>query len=331
MKSLFQFAALGLVAGMFFPFPARAMSAEHDNNSRLSAHVRNPKLSKDVDEADPSSLIKVIVQYRKDPGTAEEDKLRAHGATLKSTLHSIHSHAAMITRSELDALVADSNVAYISIDRPVATRDSSSPSDAPICITTTEYTTEPINAPAAWKQGYIGTGIAVAVIDSGIHNVPDLNAAPGAPGQRILYQQSFVSQIPGGYKSSPAPNKSQALQSCPAAPPTPSGVQNLSAGSILWPAKGTYPQPPQAPAVPSTSTVSGQEPVQYTNPDDAYGHGTHVAGLIGGNGQKSTGSAFYRTFYGAAPNANLVDLRVLDQSGEGTDSDVIAAIDRPSR
>ena len=34
------------------------------------------------------------------------------------------------------------------------------------------------------------------------------------------------------------------------------------------------------------------------------------------------------TFRGIAPNAELIDLRVLDENGSGTDSDVIAAIDR---
>src|SRR5580704_17599655 len=61
---------------------------------------------------------------------------------------------------------------------------------------------------------------------------------------------------------------------------------------------------------------------------DHFGHGTHVAGLIAGNGNQSSGSHYFRTFIGTAPNANLINLRVLDQNGAGTDSSVIAAIDR---
>jgi subtilisin family serine protease len=34
---------------------------------------------------------------------------------------------------------------------------------------------------------------------------------------------------------------------------------------------------------------------------DHYGHGTHVAGLIAGNGALSTGPQYFRTFSGAAP------------------------------
>src|SRR5205823_10182083 len=58
---------------------------------------------------------------------------------------------------------------------------------------------------------------------------------------------------------------------------------------------------------------------------DAYGHGTHVAGIVASNGA----SANYMNLYsGIAPGANIVDLRVLDANGAGTDSAVIAAIQR---
>ena len=54
---------------------------------------------------------------------------------------------------------------------------------------------------------------------------------------------------------------------------------------------------------------------------DGYGHGTHVAGIVAGNGWNSWG-----WMYGVAPNANLVNLKVLDSTGFGQDSYVIAAI-----
>jgi serine protease AprX len=60
--------------------------------------------------------------------------------------------------------------------------------------------------------------------------------------------------------------------------------------------------------------------------NDQYGHGTHVAGLIAGNGHSSTGKQYSRTFEGIAPQASLINLRVLDQNGEGSDSAVISAI-----
>jgi serine protease AprX len=60
---------------------------------------------------------------------------------------------------------------------------------------------------------------------------------------------------------------------------------------------------------------------QQTAYDD-YGHGTHVAGIIAGNGYDSSGARA-----GIAPAAHLIVLKVLDGSGNGHISDVIAALD----
>ncbi len=57
-------------------------------------------------------------------------------------------------------------------------------------------------------------------------------------------------------------------------------------------------------------------------PYDDYGHGTHVAGIIAGNGQSSAGAR-----RGIAPGAHLVVLKALDNAGDGNVSRVIAAID----
>lgn len=61
---------------------------------------------------------------------------------------------------------------------------------------------------------------------------------------------------------------------------------------------------------------------------DDYGHGSHVAGIAAGNGASSSGAGFFKTFRGVAPGATIIDLRALDRAGVGTDSRVIAAIDR---
>src|ERR1700726_4171793 len=65
-----------------------------------------------------------------------------------------------------------------------------------------------------------------------------------------------------------------------------------------------------------------------SSPSDQYGHGTHIAGLIAGDGLTSTGPLFTKTFKGIAPGAKIVNLRVLDQNGASTDSVVIAAINQ---
>jgi serine protease AprX len=58
-----------------------------------------------------------------------------------------------------------------------------------------------------------------------------------------------------------------------------------------------------------------------TVPYDDYGHGTHVAGIIAGNGFDSAGARA-----GIAPAVRLVVMKVLDGAGRGHISDVIAAI-----
>ncbi len=63
------------------------------------------------------------------------------------------------------------------------------------------------------------------------------------------------------------------------------------------------------------------------NPNDEYGHGTHVASMIAGNGNMSDGRNYFRTFAGVAPEANIVSLKVLDKNGMGTESAVVRAID----
>jgi serine protease AprX len=78
------------------------------------------------------------------------------------------------------------------------------------------------------------------------------------------------------------------------------------------------------PAAPTTQRVDRFVDFvrDQAQPYDDYGHGTHVAGIIAGNGADSNGA---RT--GIAPKARLVVLKVLDRKGRGRISDVIAAID----
>src|SRR5689334_22826793 len=54
--------------------------------------------------------------------------------------------------------------------------------------------------------------------------------------------------------------------------------------------------------------------------DDPYGHGTHVAAAAAGNGLVSRGE-----YIGIAPRAKLVNLRVLNATGTGSVSNVLAA------
>ena len=54
---------------------------------------------------------------------------------------------------------------------------------------------------------------------------------------------------------------------------------------------------------------------------DGYGHGTHIAGIIGGNGAESKGAQI-----GIAPKVNLINVKVSDDKGMASTSDVIAGL-----
>jgi serine protease AprX len=190
--------------------------------------------------------IDVIIQFKQTPQAQHFAAISARGGRLNFSLPHIKGAAYRIPAGLLAWLENNPDVAYVSPDRPnKAAFDDEIPA---------------VLADVARKQYALdGTGIGVAVIDSGVYNHDDLQN-PNTSQSRIVYSESFI----------------------------PS----------------------------DTST------------NDAYGHGTHVAGIIAGNGQDSQGDRYSQQFTGLAPNANIINLRVLDSTGSGTDSQVIAAIQR---
>lgn len=55
--------------------------------------------------------------------------------------------------------------------------------------------------------------------------------------------------------------------------------------------------------------------------NDATGHGTHIAGIIGGSGYRSDG-----LYAGIAPQVNFISLKISDEEGKAYESDAIAAM-----
>jgi serine protease AprX len=182
--------------------------------------------------------VSVIIQFR--AGTDHGNAMK-FAKRLKKHLGVVNGEAVDIPVKLLDQLLERPEVAYVTPDR----KNKPAWDDAP----------QPVNDGIARQNyGVDGTGIGIAVIDSGVYQHDDLQSAD-MKSSRIVYSESFV---PG-----------------------------------------------------DAST------------NDAYGHGTHVAGILAGNGHDSAGR-----FYGIAPNANIINLRVLDANGAGSDSQVIAAINR---
>jgi serine protease AprX len=154
----------------------------------------------------------------------------------------VNSGAYSLPASALAGLAADPDVAYIAPDRELHGL--------------LDLSTAAVNASAAANYDLDGTGIGIAILDSGVTLVNDLKVL-GSGGSRIVYSQDFTGE----------------------------GITN-----------------------------------------DLYGHGTHVAGIAAGNGKASSYAADFRTLRGVAPMARIINLRVLNSYGVGTDSAVIAAI-----
>ena len=203
-----------------------------------------PVVARAQKNTESQETAKIIVQYRQTPHAKQEGRVQRLGAHLNARLGLVKAIALTVPTSALTALAADPEVVAIHADHPLKGMDS--------------VTNAVVNISSAWNAGYNGSGIGVAIIDSGINDShPDLWDAKQTHS-RVVYHQDFT--------GTPTTNSSGA---------------------------------------------------KY----DLYGHGTHVAGIVGGNGYLSSGN-----YSGVAPAVNLVDLRALDENGDGSDSTVIAAI-----
>jgi serine protease AprX len=70
------------------------------------------------------------------------------------------------------------------------------------------------------------------------------------------------------------------------------------------------------------TTAPPPAPSELEGPEDFYGHGTWCAGLAAGTGYASSG-----TYKGAAPGAQLVNVKVLNRAGEGLSGWIVAGLD----
>ena len=85
---------------------------------------------------------------------------------------------------------------------------------------------------------------------------------------------------------------------------------------------GIYGHPDLAGRVVAAIDFTSASPTASAAPlGDPGGHGTHVAGLIAGDGTASGGA-----FVGVAPGANLIDVRVINASGASNVSTVLAGL-----
>jgi serine protease AprX len=161
------------------------------------------------------------------------------GGTLRRSLPIIGAYVADMPNAALNGLANNAHIRHIGLDRVV--------------IGALERTGATIGAIAVRQEfGFDGSGVGVAVIDSGV--TPWHDDLSGSGGQRVDRFVDFVNGHDAAY--------------------------------------------------------------------DDNGHGTHVAGIVAGNGMDSNGGRS-----GIAPNARLIVLKALRADGTGRISDVIAALD----
>ncbi|MES9523916.1 S8 family peptidase [Streptomyces capoamus] len=183
--------------------------------------------------------LKVIVGYR---GTATAAKADVRDAgTLRRSLTALNADAvqtpAKATAELWDAVTngdrTASGIAHVWLDGVrKASLDKSVPQ---------------IGAPTAWKAGYTGKGVKVAVLDTGVDTRhPDLK-------DQVVASKNFTSAA---------------------------------------------------------------------DATDHFGHGTHVASIVAGTGAKSGGK-----YKGVAPDAKLLNGKVLDDTGSGDDSGILAGME----
>lgn len=85
---------------------------------------------------------------------------------------------------------------------------------------------------------------------------------------------------------------------------------------------GVAPHPAITTLVTAVDALGQDPPLVLPETVDPNGHGTHVAGILVGDGASSQGGRLH----GLAPQAGLVSVRVLDGDGRGKTSDVLAGL-----
>ncbi len=197
----------------------------------------------------PNDLAKVIVTYKSRPNENDVSDLKGRGARVKEVFSIITGVAASLPSAEVAKLKANPRVLRV---EPDVALEMFAPEEAANAWGVTHIGAPEVHANAA---GNTGTGVKIAVIDSGIAiSHPDLNA-----------------NYAGGWNF---------LNNTP-------------------------------------------------NPADDNGHGTHVAGIIAAeaNNVAETQAALSSNgVLGVAPDARIYALKVVDASGNGDYSGLIAAL-----
>ncbi len=120
----------------------------------VSAVADDTKLVPELRNQPTGNPVNVIVQFNILPTDRERSEIRRFGGSVRASLQIVQGLEVSLPANRLAALSGESDVIYISSDRNLRGFLTNS---APA-----------VNAPYAWSQSLEGSGISVAVFDSGI-------------------------------------------------------------------------------------------------------------------------------------------------------------------
>ena len=281
------------LAGFALPLAALPLAALAAPTVQVTPPKTDAPLSRMLAGKAQAGSVSVIFKTTAPLTSAQEAQITALGATIVWRLPIIQSVTVRLPERNLAQLAALPFAAHLSLDGKVKKTDA-------FTVGSSEADRATMTVRNAWySQTYqlTGSGVTVAVLDSGITPVADLSSQSGD-----VYDKALSRLLASVNFSSPL---------------TGAGIINMST-------------PPPAPSTKPVLPVQGIVGALAGNSNNVYdpcGHGTHVAGIIAGNANRSqAGYGGAHTFLGIAPQANLVSVRVLDQNGCSDVSTVLAGL-----
>src|SRR5579862_7838534 len=145
-----------------------------------SVAFAGPKVASDMPKSTPDGMVEVIVQYRAVPGRTLGHEIAGAGQVHRS-FRSIPAVHMTVPLSSIASIAANPRVAYISPNRNT--------------VSTVDVTAQSVEANKVWQSGWEGTGVGIAVIDSGVALKQDLTARGGLES-RVVFSESFIAPDP---------------------------------------------------------------------------------------------------------------------------------------
>lgn len=129
----------------------------------------------------------VMISYKNEEG---KTYILKNVSKVENILDKVEMVRATVNVQQLAKLKNNRNIEFInnSLKKMRIADDTTEKSSNPIPTYTSYWNLNYVKAPSFWKKGYVGNGVKVAVIDTGINNIPDL--------KNVVKRVSFVKDNP---------------------------------------------------------------------------------------------------------------------------------------